>query len=100
MFNLAFRSAITGAIALCILSNTGHAELNSNIRVIKINDYLTAFYDGRPATPPPKSDRPRNWIEYGSMDLGIATYAIHRGNHALVYDTFPTVQQANGYAII
>src|SRR5829696_8888989 len=94
MFKLAFRSAIAGAIALCILSNTGHAELNSNIRIIRINDYLTAFYDGRPATPPPKSDRPRNWIEYGSMDLGIATYAIHRGNHAIVYDTFPTVQKA------
>ena len=25
---------------------------------------------------------------------GIATYVIHRGNQALVYDTFPTVQQS------
>ena len=56
------------------------AQIDSNIRVLKLTDYLTAFYDGRPATPPPKSDGPRTWVEYGSMDLGIATYVIHRGD--------------------
>ena len=62
--------------------------------MLKLTDYLTAFYDGRPEAPLPKTDKPRTWIEYGSMDLGIATYVIHRGSHALVYDTFPTVDQA------
>ena len=75
-------------------STAALAQYELNIRVLKLTDYLTAFYDGRPATPPPKTGKPRTWVEYGSMDLGIASYAIHRGDRALVYDTFPTVQQA------
>jgi cyclase len=70
------------------------AQIDSNIRILKLTDYLTAFYDGRPATPPPKSDGPRTWVESGAMDLGVTTYAIHRGDKALIYDTFPTVQQS------
>ena len=79
--------------ALCTSSAT-LAQYESNIRVLKLTDYLTAFYDGRPATPPPKTDKPRTWVEYGSMDLGIASYVIHHGDRAVVYDTLPTVQQA------
>lgn len=97
MFPFVSRSLLFLAFtALLLLASVdmASAQYGSNIRVLKLTDYLTAFYDGRPDTPPPKSDKPRTWVEYGSMDLGIATYVIHRGNHALVYDTFPTVEQA------
>ena len=97
MFRSSVRRVLTVGLLLAAAVVAPHgasAQLDSNIRVVKLTDYLTAFYDGRPATPPPKTDKPRNWIEYGSMDLGIATYVIHRGNQALVYDTFPTVQQS------
>src|SRR5262245_10253813 len=90
------RLLLAGLAASLLLARAevASAQYVSNIRVLKLTDYLTAFYDGRPDTPPPKTDKPRTWVEYGSMDLGIATYVIHRGNHALVYDTFPTVEQA------
>lgn len=64
-----------------------------NMRVFEINDHLVSFYDGRP----PQAPRPpeaHNWADYGALDVGISTYVIHRGDHALVYDTFPTTQEA------
>jgi glyoxylase-like metal-dependent hydrolase (beta-lactamase superfamily II) len=91
------RRLLLGAMAATVLiaaMDAARAQYVSNVRALKLTDYLTAFYDGRPETPPPKTDKPRTWVEYGSMDLGIATFAIHHGNHALVYDTFPTVEQA------
>ena len=97
MLTLTARRLLLAAMAASLLIaaiDTAFAQYVSNIRVLKLTDYLTAFYDGRPEAPPPKTDKPRTWIEYGSMDLGIATYVIHRGSHALVYDTFPTVEQA------
>ncbi len=85
---------LIAASLLLAAMETASAQYVSNIRVLNLTDYLTAFYDGRPEVPPPKTDKPRTWVEYGSMDLGIATYVIHRGSHALIYDTFPTVEQA------
>jgi len=63
------------------------------MRVFQINDHLISFYDGRPAQPlrPPKG---RNWADYGALDVGVSTYVIRRGNQALVYDTFPSIHEA------
>jgi cyclase len=64
-----------------------------NMRVFELNDHLLCFYDGRP----PPAARPRgahNWADYGALDVGVATYVIHSGNQALVYDTFPTAAEA------
>ena len=63
------------------------------MRVIPINDHLLAFYDGRP----PESAVPsgeHDWADFGAMNVGVATYVIHRGDRALVYDSFPTRAQA------
>jgi glyoxylase-like metal-dependent hydrolase (beta-lactamase superfamily II) len=60
-------------------------------KVFQINDHLTAFYDGRNTdrlTPDP------NWVDDAANKLGVATYAIHQGNEAIVVDTFPTIAQA------
>jgi cyclase len=79
-----------GLLVLCV----GPARAReANMRVFKINDHLLAFYDGRPA----RSARPSgtdNWADFGAYDVGVATYVIHRGDRALVYDTFPDVQDA------
>src|SRR5438309_1807072 len=64
-----------------------------NMRVLKINDYLTAFYDGRTMQKPPPPGV-RNWADYGALDVGVATYVIHRGDRALVYDSFPYAEEA------
>jgi glyoxylase-like metal-dependent hydrolase (beta-lactamase superfamily II) len=64
-----------------------------NMRVFQLNDHLLCFYDGRP----PPAERPpgaHNWADYGALDVGVATYVIHSGNRALVYDTFPTAAAA------
>jgi glyoxylase-like metal-dependent hydrolase (beta-lactamase superfamily II) len=70
---------------------TDAAELN--MRVYQINDHLLSFYDGRPAEPTtPPSDH--NWADFGALNVGVATYVIHRGDRALVYDTYPSTEQA------
>ena len=65
MLTLTARRLLVGAIAasLMIAADTAFAQYASNIRVLKLTDYLTAFYDGRPEAPPPKTDKPRTWIE-------------------------------------
>ena len=63
------------------------------MRVFQINDHLTSFYDGRPAEAARAPDT-RNWADYGALDVGVSTYVIRCGDQALVYDTFPTVQEA------
>jgi cyclase len=66
---------------------------SSNQRVIELNDHIVAFYDGR--DPNGKRSRPDwNWVDDGAMKLGVATYAIHKGDRAIVFDTFPSVEQA------
>ena len=60
-------------------------------QVIHINDHLIAFYDGRNTlrlSPEP------NWVDDAATELGVATYAIHHGHEAIVFDTFPTIDQA------
>ncbi len=69
------------------------AAAQTNMRVFQINDHLVGFYDGRPS----ESEVPRgahNWADFGAMNVGVATYVIHRGDRALVYDTYPSAQQA------
>jgi glyoxylase-like metal-dependent hydrolase (beta-lactamase superfamily II) len=83
------RSALLAALLMAELAGAG--ELN--MRVFALNDHLLAFYDGRPA----ESKGPRgtaDWADFGAMNVGVATYAIHQGDQALVYDTYPSTPQA------
>jgi glyoxylase-like metal-dependent hydrolase (beta-lactamase superfamily II) len=74
-------------------SSAAWAE-SSNQRIIEVNDHLIAFYDGR--DPNGKRSRPEwNWVDDGAMKLGVATYAIYKGDRAIVFDTFPSVEQAS-----
>jgi cyclase len=77
--------------ALMALGAADAAEMN--MRVFELNDHLLSFYDGRPAEP--KTPHPdHNWADFGAMNVGVATYVIHRADRALVYDTYPSAQQA------
>jgi cyclase len=78
------------ALALAI-SHASAGEIN--MRVFHINDHLISFYDGRPTQAPRPPDT-YNWADYGALDVGVSTYVIRRGDQALVYDTFPTAQEA------
>jgi cyclase len=78
------------ALALAI-SHATAGEIN--MRVFQINDHLISFYDGRPAQAP-RPPETHNWADYGALDVGVSTYVIRRGDQALVYDTFPTAQEA------
>jgi cyclase len=82
---------LTLAALALTLSHASAADMN--MRVFKINDYLISFYDGRPAQAP-RPPETYNWADYGALDVGVSTYVIRRGDQALVYDTFPTVQEA------
>jgi glyoxylase-like metal-dependent hydrolase (beta-lactamase superfamily II) len=84
------RRAALGLLAALSAGLVSAAEMN--VRVIQINDHLTGFYVGRPAHAPHASTP--NWAEDDALNVGVATYAIHRGDRALVYDTFPLAEPA------
>ena len=76
---------------LCSGALANAAEMN--MRVFRINDHLWCFYDGRPAQAQ-VDPKDHNWADFGANNVGVATYVIHQGDRALVYDTFPSVRQA------
>lgn len=61
-----------------------------DIKAIEINDHILAFYTGRNWKR--TRDEP-NWLDDGAMKLGIATYAVHKDNRAVIYDTFADIRQ-------
>jgi glyoxylase-like metal-dependent hydrolase (beta-lactamase superfamily II) len=63
------------------------------MRVLRINDHLLCFYDGRPAEAS-VTPGDNNWADFGANNVGVATYAIISGDRALVYDAYPGVAQA------
>jgi len=80
------------ALATFALSGPAAAAVGQ-MRVFTINDHLLAFYDGRPPAPAqPQSGA--NWADFGALNVGVATYVIHQGDQALVYDTFPYADEA------
>jgi cyclase len=79
-------------VALLMAAGHTHAA-EMNIRVLRISDHLLGFYDGRPAQPA-HARTEHNWADYGALDVGVATYVIHSGDVALVYDSFPTAREA------
>ena len=83
---------ITGTLLWTLAMTSGSAR-EIDIRVFQINDHLLCFYDGRPAQASHRADT-NNWADSSAFDVGVATYAIHRGDAALVYDTYPTTQDA------
>lgn len=70
----------------------GSTGSDPRIKVHALTDYLLAFYAGR--DPAHRSAETWNWFDDSAMKLGIATYVIHRGNEAIVYDTFASIEQA------
>lgn len=64
-----------------------------NMRVFTLSDHLWCFYDGRPDEAATRGD-PKTWADFGANNVGVATYVIHQGDRALVYDTFPGTKQA------
>lgn len=59
-----------------------------HLRLLRPAPGVLAFYDGRIAGQR-FADGP-NWVDDGALSLGIASYAIVSGDHALVYDTHVT----------
>ncbi len=53
---------------------------------------LLAWYDGR--VPGYRLDPAPNWVDDGAISLGTASYALVRGNRALVYDAHVTLDHA------
>jgi cyclase len=56
-----------------------------HLRVLEPQPNILAFYDGRVAGHQFMAEH--NWVDDGALSLGIASYAIVSGEHALVYDT-------------
>lgn len=88
MASFAFAASSLALAAPAAAQDAAHA-----VRAIAINDHLTAFYQGRPdqASVLPG---PYRWPDYGAINVGVATYAIHDGDTALVYDTFTDTASA------
>jgi cyclase len=63
-----------------------------HLRTFEPHPNILAFYDGRVSgqrfLPEP------NWVDRGAIELGIASYAVISGDHALVYDTHVSVAHA------
>jgi cyclase len=62
------------------------------MRVLRPARHVLAFYDGR--IDGYRFADARNWVDEGALSLGIASYAILDGAHALVYDTHVSVEHA------
>jgi glyoxylase-like metal-dependent hydrolase (beta-lactamase superfamily II) len=61
------------------------------MRLLAPTEGILAFYDGREGER--DLDEP-NWLDDGALTLGIASYAIVDGGHALVYDSHLSVDRA------
>ena len=66
--------------------------LTQHLRVFEPHPGLFAFYDGR--VEGQRFAEGPNWVDDGALSLGIASYAIVRGDHALVYDSHVSVPHA------
>ncbi len=69
------------------------APLGSTLRVLRPAPHLLAFYDGRIPGRRAYAARP-NWLDDGAYTLGVASYALLDGPHALVYDTHISLPHA------
>ena len=67
--------------------------LGSTMRLVRPAPNILGFYDGRIDGARAWSDAP-NWLDDGAYALGICTYAIVDGSHALVYDTHISLPHA------
>lgn len=68
-------------------------SLASSLRVFRPSANVIAFYDGRIDGRRAYSTNP-NWLDDGAYKLGICSYAIVDGRHALVYDTHISLAHA------
>ncbi|MBB4612410.1 MBL fold metallo-hydrolase [Novosphingobium taihuense] len=87
---MAIRRALAALGLVLATVATAHA---GEIRVMPINDHVFAFYDGRPAESSVNMAK-ATWADHGANFVGVATYAVIDGSEALVYDTYPSVTQA------
>lgn len=60
-------------------------DLTRHMRLLRPAPGVLAFYDGR--IEGHRFADGANWVDDGALSLGIASYAILDGDHALVYDT-------------
>jgi cyclase len=65
----------------------------THMRVLRPAANVLAFYDGR--VDGYRYAPERNWVDEGALALGIASYAIVDGDHALVYDTHVSAEHAS-----
>jgi glyoxylase-like metal-dependent hydrolase (beta-lactamase superfamily II) len=82
------------ALVLCALWIAPLSAAELKVRVSQINDHLISFYVGRP--PPAQAPDPAipDWAANDAFNVGVSTYVIHRGDRALVYDSFPSAAAA------
>lgn len=66
--------------------------MTGHMRVLRPHPAIFAFYDGR--VPGYRFAEGPNWVDEGALALGIASYAIVSGTHALVYDTHVSLPHA------
>jgi cyclase len=64
----------------------------AHLRVLRPASNIYAFYDGR--VEGYRFAEGENWVDEGALSLGIASYAIVDGMHAVVYDTHISVEHA------
>lgn len=68
------------------------------MNIYEINPNITAFYfggDTDPNNPNLKVTVEDNWVIGSCEGLGVASYAIHNGDSALIYDTLCSPEQAS-----
>ena len=70
------------------------SSLIATMRILEPYPDIYAYYDGRIEGKPLHSEAP-NWVDDGAYSLGIASYAVVSGRHALVYDTHMTLDHAS-----
>lgn len=67
-------------------------DLTRHLRILQPAPGVFAYYDGR--VPGFRFDPAPNWVDEGALSLGIASYALVRGDQAIVYDTHVGIAHA------
>jgi cyclase len=68
------------------------SDLLKHLRLLEPQPSILAFYDGRVAGHQFATEH--NWVDDGALSLGIASYAVVRGNGAVIYDTHVSLPHA------
>ena len=64
------------------------------MKIVNIHPNITAFYFGADSPTPESQSKEIDWVNDACLNLGVASYAIHKDGECIVIDTLCSLEQA------